>query len=153
VINHPGPTKETDYLAAMPSNHPHLPVLDSGLYPSIKTWPITTLYCIFGEPTISQHPPIQEPLPVERRIAESLSMRGGARERSFLPSRIDAGLCTIGTRRISNDPPAPHGHNPRHMARDYRSGTDGDNGSRSLTQSCHSVMKKDRELDEEVSGN
>ena len=53
-------------------------------------------------------------------------MRGGTKEQRFFPSRTDKGLHTIDTRRISYDPPAPHVHNPRHMAGGYRSSKYGD---------------------------
>ena len=127
MIKHPGLTTKSSYWVAKPSNHPHMPIWSMRLYPPTKTWPITALYCIFSRSVVSQHPLIQRPLGIERRIAESMPVKGGTKERHFLPSQVDGGLYTIGTRRISCDPPAPHMHNPRHMARGYRSGTNGDN--------------------------
>ncbi len=53
-------------------------------------------------------------------------MKGGTKEQRFFPSRIDSGLYTIDTRRISYDPPPPHVHNLRHMAGGYRSSKYGD---------------------------
>ena len=153
MIHHLQPTKRTDYLAAMPSNHAASTRFGLGSLSTHKNMAHNgSVLHLFEVGGISV-PPIQELLPVKRTLAEALPMRGGKEERVIFSNKIDAGLCTIGPRRISNNPPAPRVHNPRHMARDYRSETDGDNGSRSLTQSCHSVMKKNRELDEEVSGN
>lgn len=151
--NHLNPDAEGPYEAQKASNHPQVPPHAIGPHCREKTCLITALHRTFRDSMVSKHPPNSGVPAVKLRMAKSLARKGGRRERRLLSNKAHGGLST--TSRLAEFLRSGGGwsmDNPS-KGREVIGVAVTTMGSDLLTQSCHSVMREDREWDEEVGGN